>query len=66
MPDTRAPNATFVAYKYPVAVVRHGPTQNSFRIDYYDGSSANLDEGALSETAYVGRGVGTSPNAFGD
>lgn len=66
VPDTRTLNATFKAYTYPVAAVPHGPTQDSFRIDYSDGSSANLDESALSEAAYVGRGAGTSPTAFGD
>ncbi|MGZ2749684.1 hypothetical protein [Burkholderia stagnalis] len=66
VPNTRRPNAFYAAQTYPAAAVPHGPTSDSFRIDYSDGSGLNLDENALSERAYVGRGEGAVPTAFGD
>ncbi|KVF25220.1 hypothetical protein WJ07_12370 [Burkholderia vietnamiensis] len=66
VPNTRLPSAPYAAGQYPVEAVPHGPTSNTFKIDYSDGSSLNLDENALKESDYVGRGAGTSATAFGD
>ncbi|MEX3816585.1 hypothetical protein AB3X96_41745 [Paraburkholderia sp. BR13439] len=66
VPNTRLPSAPYAAYTYPADAVPHGPTSDTFKIDYSDGSSLNLDENALKESDYVGRGAGTSATAFGD
>ncbi len=70
VPNTRTPNALwnafYAAQTYPIAALPNGPTSDSFKIDYSDGSGLNLNENALSESDYVGRGAGAMPTAFGD
>ncbi|WP_410210181.1 hypothetical protein [Aquirhabdus sp.] len=66
VPNTRVPNGSYDAYKYPISALPNGPTTNTFKIDYSNGSSLNLDENSLSEASYFGRGAGVGAAVFGD
>jgi len=67
VPNTRQANSFYSQGNYyPYTAVPNGPATNSFKVDYSNGSSANLDESALDESAYIGRGAGVGTTAFGD
>ena len=68
VPNTSSPNpnTTYNAYTYPYTALPNGPTTNTFKLDYSDGSSSNMDEGALNEGTYIGRGAGVGAAVFGD
>ncbi len=66
VPDNRHPNTQFNASSYPYSALPNGPTTNTFRIDYSDGTSTDMDENALNEGTYIGRGAGVGVTAFGD
>ncbi|AXI03928.1 hypothetical protein [Aquirhabdus parva] len=66
VPNNSVPGTTYAAYTYSQSLIPHGPATNDFVIDYSSGTSANLDESALSEADYVGHGAGTDANAYGD
>ncbi|AXI03927.1 zinc metalloprotease [Aquirhabdus parva] len=66
VPNTSNPGTTYNAYSYPYTALPHGPTTNTFKLDYSDGSSSNMDEGALNEGSYIGRGAGVGAAVFGD
>ena len=66
VPNNSVPGTTYAAHAYSASKIPHGPATNDFKLDYSSGTSSNLDENALNEANYVGRGIGADALAFGD
>ncbi len=66
VPNTLVPNTRYSPKSYPDSALPNGPTTDTFKVDYSNGTGASLDENALIESAYIGRGAGSSAAVFGD